>query len=88
MRLDAGSVIAQMVKVRAMTWPKGAALPGLLGELNVVTLSGKVALPVGALIPNGTDVKLLPGVDAIELRPESGGQPGQAVGHRAHAGRR
>ncbi|TNC75152.1 filamentous hemagglutinin N-terminal domain-containing protein [Janthinobacterium lividum] len=77
MRLDAGSVIAQMVKVRAMTWPKGVALPGLLGELNVVTLGGKVALPVGALIPNGTDVKLLPGVDAIELRPEVAGSQGK-----------
>ncbi|OEZ75861.1 heme/hemopexin-binding protein precursor [Janthinobacterium sp. HH104] len=77
MRLDAGSVIAQMVKVRAMTWPKGVALPGLLGELNVVTLSGKVALPVGALIPNGTDVKLLPGVAAIELRPEVAGSQGK-----------
>ncbi|WP_257626213.1 filamentous haemagglutinin family protein [Janthinobacterium sp. NKUCC06_STL] len=77
MRLDAGSVVAQMVKVRAMTWPKGVALPGLLGERNVVTLSGKVALPVGALIPNGTDVKLLPGVDAIELRPEVAGRQGK-----------
>ncbi|SDI08347.1 filamentous haemagglutinin family protein [Janthinobacterium sp. YR213] len=76
-RLDAGSVIAQMVKVRAMTWPKGIALPGLLGERNVVTLNGKLALPVGALIPNGTDVKLLPGVTAIELRPEVAGRQGK-----------
>ncbi|MDZ5633838.1 filamentous haemagglutinin family protein [Janthinobacterium sp. GMG1] len=76
MRLDAGSVVAQMVKVRAMTWPKGVALPGLLGERNVVTLSGKVVLPVGALIPNGTDVKLLPGVTSIALRPEVAGRQG------------
>ncbi|WP_425251599.1 filamentous hemagglutinin family protein [Janthinobacterium sp. NFX145] len=76
MRLDAGSVVAQMVKVRAMTWPKGVALPGLLGERNVVTLSGKVVLPVGALIPNGTDVKLLPGVTSIALRSEVAGRQG------------
>ncbi|MGK5060963.1 filamentous haemagglutinin family protein [Janthinobacterium sp. LB3P112] len=76
-RLDAGSAVAQMVKVRAMTWPKGIALPGLLGERNVVTLNGKLALPVGALIPNGTDVKLLPGVKAIELRPEVAGRQGK-----------
>ena len=76
-RLDAGSVIGQLIKVRAMTWPKGVALPGLLGELNVVTLSDKVVLPVGALIPNGTNVKLLPGVDAIELRPEVAGRQGR-----------
>ncbi|UQV44234.1 hypothetical protein KIV45_20650 [Janthinobacterium lividum] len=89
MRLDAGSVLKQTVKVSAMTWPKGVPLPGVAGERSSFMLNGNLALAVGSLIPSGTDVKLMANVAAIQLRPEvAGSQPGQAVGHRAHAGRR
>ncbi|MGK5036237.1 filamentous haemagglutinin family protein [Janthinobacterium sp. LB3P118] len=77
MRLDAGSVLAQTAKVRAMTWPKGVPLPGVAGELSVFALNGSLALAVGALIPSGTDVKLLPNVESIQLRPEVAGSQGK-----------
>ncbi|OEZ50515.1 heme/hemopexin-binding protein precursor [Janthinobacterium sp. MP5059B] len=77
MRLDAGSVLKQAVKVSAMTWPKGVPLPGVAGERSVFVLDGNLALAVGSLIPSGTDVKLLPNVAAIELRPEVAGSQGK-----------
>ncbi|MBH1984097.1 MAG: filamentous hemagglutinin family protein [Burkholderiales bacterium] len=77
MRLDAGSVLKQTVKVGAMTWPKGVPLPGVAGERSVFALNGNLALAVGALIPSGTDVKLLPNVAAIELRPDVAGSQGK-----------
>ncbi|MGK5075295.1 filamentous haemagglutinin family protein [Janthinobacterium sp. ZB1P44] len=77
MRLDAGSVLRQTVKVGAMTWPKGVPLPGVAGERSVFALNGNLALAVGALIPSGTDVKLLPNVDSIALRPEVAGSQGK-----------
>ena len=77
MRLDAGSVLKQTVKVRAMTWPKGVPLPGVAGERSVFALNGNLALAVGSLIPSGTDVKLMAGVESIELRPEVAGSQGK-----------
>ena len=77
MRLDEGSVLAQAVKVRAMTWPKGVPLPGVAGERSVFALDGQLALAVGALIPSGTDVKLMPDVKSIQLRPEVAGSQGK-----------
>ncbi|OEZ64252.1 heme/hemopexin-binding protein precursor [Janthinobacterium sp. HH103] len=77
MRLDAGSVLAQAVKVRAMSWPKGVPLPGVAGERSVFVLDGNLALAVGALIPSGTDVKLMPDVKSIQLRPEVAGSQGK-----------
>ncbi|MGK5051808.1 filamentous haemagglutinin family protein [Janthinobacterium sp. RB2P8] len=77
MRLDAGSVLKQTVKVSAMTWPKGVPLPGVAGERSVFALNGNLALAVGSLIPSGTDVKLMANVAAIELRPEVAGSQGK-----------
>ncbi|PLY45348.1 hemagglutinin [Janthinobacterium sp. ROICE36] len=77
MRLDAGSVLKQTVKVSAMTWPKGVPLPGVAGERSSFMLNGNLALAVGALIPSGTDVKLMPNVEAIALRPEVAGSQGK-----------
>ncbi|WP_257572901.1 filamentous haemagglutinin family protein [Janthinobacterium sp. UMAB-56] len=77
MRLDAGSVLKQTVKVSAMTWPKGVPLPGVAGERSVFALNGNLALAVGSLIPSGTDVKLMAGVESIELRPEVAGSQGK-----------
>ena len=77
MHFDAGSVLAQAVKVRAMTWPKGVPLPGMAGERAVFALDGNLVLAVGSLIPSGTDVKLMPDVTAIELRPDVAGSQGK-----------
>ncbi|SIR87507.1 filamentous hemagglutinin family N-terminal domain-containing protein [Janthinobacterium sp. TND4EL3] len=77
MRLDAGSVLAQAVKVRAMSWPKGVPLPGVAGERSVFALNGNLALAVGSLIPSGTDVKLMAGVESIALRPDVAGSQGK-----------
>ena len=77
MRLDAGSVLAQAVKVGAMTWPKGMPLPGVAGERSVFALDGNLALAVGSLIPSGTDVKLMAGVESIALRPDVAGSQGK-----------
>ena len=77
MRLDAGSVLKQTVKVGAMTWPKGVPLPGVAGERSVFALNGNLALAVGSLIPSGTDVKLMPNVDSIALRPDVAGSQGK-----------
>ncbi|NWE16412.1 filamentous haemagglutinin family protein [Pseudomonas yamanorum] len=80
-QLEAGTLLTQATQLRAMTWPKGVPLPGLSGAVdggkNVVTLDGNIALARGALIPVGTDVKLVGGVDSIELRPEVAGRQGQ-----------
>lgn len=80
-QLEAGTLLNQPTQLRAMIWPKGVPLPGLNGALdggkNVVTLDGNIALARGALIPVGTDVKLVGGVDSVELRPEVAGRQGQ-----------
>jgi len=77
MRLDAGSVLRQTVKVSAMIWPKGVPLPGVPGERSVFVLNGNLALAVGSLIPSGTDVKLMDGVESVALRPEVAGSQGK-----------
>ncbi|VVE49091.1 Heme/hemopexin-binding protein [Pandoraea communis] len=83
-RIDPGSVLPLGVSARAMLWPKGVPLPGTRdpgeGALirNVVLLNGAKALATGAVIPSGTNVKLLAGVDSIELRPEIAGRQGKS----------
>ena len=77
MRLDAGNVLAQTVKVRAMNWPKGVPLPGVAGERSFFALDGNLALAVGSLIPSGTDVRLMANVESIQLRPEVAGSQGK-----------
>ncbi|MNJ94547.1 Heme/hemopexin-binding protein precursor [compost metagenome] len=73
-KMDAGSVLAGNTSFGAVIWPKGLALPGVLGERSTLLLDGNKALAVGSLIPSGTDVKLLAGVDSIQLRPEIAGK--------------
>ncbi|KAF0866351.1 filamentous haemagglutinin family protein [Pseudomonas sp. LD120] len=72
-RLEAGNLLGQNIQVTAMTWPKGVALPNVVGAL---LLDGSKALPLGALIPAGTDVKLPGGVESMQLRPEVAGRQG------------
>lgn len=78
-QLDAGSLLTEGTTLRSMVWPKGVPLPDVhLGALmtSVVLLDGSRALPRGALIPAGTNIKLPDGVDSIALRPEVAGRQG------------
>lgn len=74
-----------------MVWPKGVPLPGMARPLNTientVTLDGDITLARGALIPVGTNVKLVGDVDSIQLRPEVAGRQVQSLGHCTDAGR-
>ena len=73
-QLEAGTLLTQNTSLKAMTWPKGVPLPGnsqaANAALNVVTLSADTVLARGALIPSGTNVKLLDGVESIQLRSD------------------
>ncbi|TFY88755.1 filamentous hemagglutinin N-terminal domain-containing protein [Pseudomonas kairouanensis] len=73
--LDAGNVLVSLTSVRIMTWPAGVPLPGKLGSTATVILNGTKLLPRGALLPVGTNVKLLGGVASVQLRtPGADGQ--------------
>ncbi|WP_300719459.1 filamentous haemagglutinin family protein, partial [Pseudomonas sp.] len=80
-QLEAGTLLGQSASLRAMLWPKGVPLPALYQALdpgrNVVILDGNMTLARGALIPMGTDVKLVGNVDSIQLRPEVAGRQGK-----------
>ncbi len=76
-QLDAGSILPAAANFRSLTWPKGVPLPGGAGTKQTVVLNGNQVLSRGALIPSGTDVKLLTGVESIQLRPEIAGRQGQ-----------
>ncbi|MBT2372647.1 filamentous hemagglutinin family protein [Pseudomonas fluorescens] len=80
-QLEAGSLLTQGTALKAMTWPKGVPLPSLFAASsaarNVVTLNGNIPLAQGALIPSGTNVKLLDGVSSVQLRPEVAGRQGK-----------
>ncbi|EXF47502.1 filamentous hemagglutinin-like protein [Pseudomonas sp. BAY1663] len=69
-RLDAGTVLPAQATLRAMTWPKGVALPAKL------VLAGNLALQRGALIPSETLVKLPDDAISIPLRPADGSRQG------------
>ncbi len=78
MILDSGSVLLGDTALAGLVWPKGIALPSrpprTVNELNpnVMLQAGALLLPLGALIPAGTDVKLANGVDKINLRGGDG----------------
>ncbi|AZC26918.1 filamentous haemagglutinin family protein [Pseudomonas sessilinigenes] len=74
-QLEAGSLLAQNTRVKAMTWPKGVGLPTAVG--GQVLLDGSQPLAKGALIPSGTNVKLPDGVSSIALRTEEVGRQGK-----------
>ena len=76
-QLGAGTLLTEGTLLQGMTWPKGVPLPtvdqaGL--TTNIVLLDGLKALPKGALIPAGTDVKLPAGVQSVALRAGAAGQ--------------
>ncbi|MFS1286441.1 filamentous hemagglutinin family protein [Pseudomonas piscis] len=74
-QLEAGSLLGQNARVKAMTWPKGVGLPTAVG--GQVLLDGSQPLAKGALIPSGTNVKLPDGVSSIALRTEEVGRQGK-----------
>jgi len=74
-KLDAGTVLAAHTELAGLIWPKGIPLPGVGGPGGMFVLDGNKTLAIGALIPSGTDVKLLAGVTSIQLRPEIAGKP-------------
>lgn len=79
-QLEAGTLLNQGTSLRSMLWPKGVPLPQVhQGAVftSVVLLDGTRALPRGALIPAGTDIKLPSGVESIQLRPEVAGRQGK-----------
>jgi len=69
-RLDAGTVLPAQATLRAMTWPKGVALPTKL------ILVGDLTLPMGGLIPSETLVKLPDDAISMPLRPATGSRQG------------
>ncbi|EJM65283.1 filamentous hemagglutinin family N-terminal domain containing protein [Pseudomonas sp. GM50] len=80
-QLGAGSLLTSTASLQNFVWPKGVPLPSVAGAMNaqtnVLSLVGNLALARGALIPSGTDVKLLTGVDSVQLRPEVAGRQGR-----------
>ncbi len=78
MFLGPGSVLLGETSLAGLVWPKGVPLPSQLTTSNspstpsTVVQAGALLLQLGALIPAGTDVKLAPGVDSINLRSGDG----------------
>jgi filamentous hemagglutinin family protein len=73
----AGSKFNTTMLFGAVVWPKGVALPGEAGTSSTVVLAADKVLGVGALIPSGTNIKFLDGVESIALRPEVAGRQGK-----------
>ncbi|WP_285961693.1 filamentous haemagglutinin family protein [Pseudomonas tohonis] len=78
MMLGSGSLLLGDTALTGLVWPKGVALPSRpasttsLSNPSTVAQLGAVLLPLGALIPAGTDVKLAAGVEKINLRGGDG----------------
>ncbi|WP_322516790.1 filamentous hemagglutinin family protein [Rhodopseudomonas palustris] len=67
-KFDAGMKLPDSASLAALIWPKGVALP-IPGILN-----GDLALPLGALLPAGTDIKLPNNATSVDLRPGAAGK--------------
>ncbi|QQB35150.1 filamentous hemagglutinin family protein [Achromobacter deleyi] len=81
MKLAPGALLPVAIRTAALIWPAGVPLPGSLDPAtsalaNMVTLSGAVTLPRGALIPSGSNVVLAAGVEYVDLRPRDNGMQG------------
>ncbi|SDS18505.1 filamentous hemagglutinin family N-terminal domain-containing protein [Halopseudomonas litoralis] len=70
-QLEAGSRLPNAIPLTAMTWPAGVPLPV------AAILADNTLLPVGALIPSMTDVKLVGDAISVPLRPVSGDSMGK-----------
>ncbi|THF60457.1 filamentous haemagglutinin family protein [Pseudothauera rhizosphaerae] len=77
-RLDAGFRLPAATSLAAMVWPAGVPLPNRATsnpntDPDGVFLAGALQLPVGALIPSMTDVKLVDDIPSVALRPTGDG---------------
>jgi filamentous hemagglutinin family protein len=70
-RFDAGMRLPSSATLAAMLWPKGVLLPGA-GTRYV--MNGNTLLPVGALLPSATNIKLPGDAKAVDLRPDGAGR--------------
>ncbi len=65
-KLGAGLHLPANLTVQNITWPKGVTLPVAMNQ------AGQISLPVGALLPADTDIKLADGLFRVPLRPLDG----------------
>ncbi|MGJ7524717.1 filamentous haemagglutinin family protein [Variovorax sp. GB1P17] len=70
-RFDAGMRLPSNATLAALVWPKGVVLPGA-GTRYV--MNGNTPLPVGALLPSATNIKLPGDAKSVELRPAGEGR--------------
>ncbi|UKI05516.1 MULTISPECIES: filamentous haemagglutinin family protein [Variovorax] len=70
-RLGAGMRLPSNATLSGVVWPKGVPLPG---DGRKYVMNGAVTLPLGAVLPAGTDIKLPEGVDSVNLRPDGAGR--------------
>jgi filamentous hemagglutinin family protein len=70
-RFDAGTRLPSSATLAALIWPKGVVLPGAGTRY---LMAGNTPLPLGALLPSATDVKLPGGAKSVELRPGGEGR--------------
>ncbi|WP_432241011.1 filamentous haemagglutinin family protein [Herbaspirillum robiniae] len=79
-QFDAGFRLPVDATLAALTWPKNMALPtpvNIQQVGSVLVMSRDTVLPIGALIPAGTDIKLPGGVASVDLRDGSSGSQGK-----------
>jgi len=76
-RFDAGMRLPGAASLAAMIWPKNVKLPELAAGGGYFVMNGATTLPIGALIPSGTDIHLPGGVASIDLRDRSSGSQGK-----------
>lgn len=65
-KLGAGLHLPASLTVQNITWPKGVTLPVAMNQAD------QISLPVGALLPADTDIKLADGLFRVPLRPLDG----------------
>ncbi|MDN2701188.1 filamentous hemagglutinin family protein [Janthinobacterium sp. SUN100] len=70
-RLDAGTRLSGATMLDALVWPKGVALPAVGVKY---LMHGDTTLPVGALLPSSTDIRLPGDAKSVELRPGGAGR--------------
>ncbi|WP_447774576.1 filamentous haemagglutinin family protein [Variovorax boronicumulans] len=70
-RLGAGMRLPSAATLSGVVWPKGVPLPG---NGKKFVLSGALTLPLGALLPAATNIKLPAGVTSVKLRPDGAGR--------------
>ncbi|UZE50521.1 filamentous hemagglutinin family protein [Rhodopseudomonas sp. P2A-2r] len=75
-RFDAGMRLPGTAQLAALVWPAGVPLPLQIGNptgnntaIRLYVLNGDTTLPLGALLPAATNIKLSAGVESIDLRP-------------------